>query len=370
MAKVFVKRASYDAPNLQSMVFEIMDRMAGNDFFRPDQRVLIKPNLLLPATPEKAILTHPYIVRAVAEYVLKRGAVVQIADSPATGSFRRILAIGGFEAALKGFDVEFKEFTDSLKIDIGQPFGEIDIARDAVEADVVINLAKLKTHAQMGMTLGVKNTFGCIVGLRKPEWHLRSGIDQDRFAALLVQIHRIINPAITLIDGITALEGHGPGKGGDPRSLGFLIGSTDADSADRAVCQILGIDPETIPTLRVASRLGFGGDGVEISGSFEPIEDFEFPTLGALIFGPKVFHGFLRKHMVQRPHVMDRTCRLCGECRDICPAKAITQDDQRIYFNYDTCIRCYCCVEVCPHGALKAVETLPGRCIRRLLRIN
>jgi len=361
MAKVFVERASYNDKNLKAMIFEMMDRIAGNAFIRPGQKVLIKPNLLLPATPEKAILTHPLIVRAVAEYVLKQGASAQISDSPASGSFKRVFEQGGFRTALKGLDVEFKEFTDSLKVDIGPPFGEIDIAKDSVKADVMINLAKLKTHAQMGLTLGVKNTFGCIVGLRKPEWHFRSGIDQDRFAALLVQIHRAVDPAITLIDGITALEGHGPGKGGDPRPLGLLIGSANADSADRAVCEILGIDPDGIPTLRAASRLGFGGNGFEIAGSFDPINDFKFPDLGTLLFGPKVFQAFLRKHLIQRPNVADQVCRLCGECREICPAGAITQDDQHIFFDYNTCIRCYCCVEVCPHGALNAVETFPGR---------
>ena len=80
-------------------------------------------------------------------------------------------------------------------MDVGEPFGQIDIARSAVEADVVINLAKLKTHTQMLLTLGVKNLFGCIVGFKKPEWHMRSGVDRNMFARLLVQIYQAIHPA-------------------------------------------------------------------------------------------------------------------------------------------------------------------------------
>ena len=96
------------------------------------------------------------------------------------------------------------------------------------------------------------------------------------------------------------------------------------------------------------------------------VERFKLPVLAPLTFGPKRFHRLMRKHLVQRPAVDPATCRLCGECWRYCPAKAITPYARTIGFDYDRCIRCYCCVEMCPHGALTAVETPPGRIVRRL----
>ena len=366
-SEVIFKKASYDYKILKPALFEMIDSLRKDRIKRQD-RVLIKPNFLLPAGPEKAILTHPLIVKAVAEYVLSRGAIPQISDSPAIGSFEKILKEGMYKKTFEGIDIEFKEFKESIKVDIGEPFGSIDIAKDAVEADVVINLPKLKTHSQMLLTLGIKNMFGCIVGYKKPEWHFRTGVDREMFARLLVQINYAIKPSITLIDGILAMEGQGPGKGGTPRHLGILVGSSDAASADMAICSMLGIEPDKLLTIKVAKKMGLVGNKVNIQGDFHMINDFAFPEQMSLVFGPKVFHKYMRKHMVQRPVVDNLVCMLCGECWKYCPAKAITPCKKRIEIDYDKCIRCYCCIEVCPNGAIKSAETLQGKVMRWLSR--
>ena len=146
-------------------------------------RVLIKPNFLAPAAPERAMTTHPLVVRAVVEHVLGQGGRPTVADSPGRGSFERLLREGGYAQALAGLDVAVRPFRETVKVDIGAPFGRIDLAREAVQADLVVNLPKLKTHTMMLLTLGVKNLFGCVVGLAKPEWHMRSGIDRTRLRA-------------------------------------------------------------------------------------------------------------------------------------------------------------------------------------------
>jgi uncharacterized protein (DUF362 family) len=170
MSRVIVRRSSYDYEVLRPLVFELLDTLDDDHRIQKNSRVLIKPNFLAPAPPEKAMLTHPLIIRAVAEYALEKGALVQVSDSPAMGTFDRIIKESGIQQALKGLNVELKEFQDSVRKDIGPPFHTIEMARDALNADVVLNLPKLKTHTQMLLTLGVKNLFGCIVGLRKPEW--------------------------------------------------------------------------------------------------------------------------------------------------------------------------------------------------------
>jgi len=215
MSKVIVRNAAYDETLLARLVPELIERVAPGRI-TPGSRVLIKPNFLIAARPEQAVLTHPLIVRAAAQHVLDCDGRPLIADSPAFGSFDRILRTGGFEAALAGMDVDIRPFAESVSVDIGEPFGNIELAREALESDLVINLPKLKTHSQMGLTLAVKNLFGTVVGWRKPEWHLKAGVDRAMFARLLVGICRAVRPAVTLLDGITALEGHGPGKRGKP----------------------------------------------------------------------------------------------------------------------------------------------------------
>jgi uncharacterized protein (DUF362 family)/ferredoxin-like protein FixX len=330
--------------------------------------VVIKPNLLLPAPPERGIVTHPMIVRAVAAYLLDKGATVQVSDSPAVGNFHKLTRVTGYNAALDGLGVTLKPFKGSAEVDIGEPFGRIPIAREAVEADAVFNLPKLKTHVQMYLTLGVKNLFGCIVGLRKPEWHMRTGVQRSMFARLLVQIYEALKPAFTLIDGILALEGQGPGRSGLPRELGLLIGGDNAHAVDKTICTLLGIDPLELLTCQQASKMKVFNGLVHVHGDIDIIDDFHFPELSSLSLGPEPLNSFMRRYVIQKPVVDNKVCKLCSECWKICPARVITHDTKGIKFDYDNCIRCYCCIEVCLHGAIRAREPLLGKIRRRFIK--
>jgi uncharacterized protein (DUF362 family)/Pyruvate/2-oxoacid:ferredoxin oxidoreductase delta subunit len=369
MPKVSIRTSSYNYDELQPQVFELLDYYSGTSFGK-GSRVIIKPNLLSPAAPEAAVLTHPLIVKAVVEYVLSKGANPCISDSPAMGSFDRILKENGIQEALAGLDVEYREFNTSVSVDIGEPFGRIDMAEDVVEADAVINLAKLKTHSQMLLTLGVKNTFGCIVGFRKPEWHMRTGVDRNMFARLLVQIHRVVNPCVTIIDGILAMEGDGPGKGGTPKHMEVILGSNDAVAVDTVVCWMLGIKADQLFTNKAAQELGLCQEPIRLDGELPIFEDFTLPDIGSLSFGPQCMQKFLRKHLFQRPAVSHELCISCGECWNFCPVGAIQKMGFSLFFDYERCIRCYCCIEVCPQGALHSVETLTGKLFRKIINKN
>ena len=367
MSTVFSKKATYHYPSLKPQLSEMMDSMGGAAIDK-GCRVLIKPNFLGPAPPSRAMLTHPLVVKGVVEYVLDRGGRVQISDSPAMGTLDKVLKESGVREALQGLEVTCKEFKESVVLEVGEPFRHLEIARDALDADVVINLPKLKTHTQMLLTLGVKNLFGCIVGLRKPQWHLRAGVDRELFAALLVQIYQAVKPRFTILDGILAMEGEGPGKGGRPKELGILLGSTDAVALDVAVCHLLGLGEEALLTNRVAGQCGLRDDPVEVVGDPVIIRDFQLPEATPLVFGPGFTHAFMRKHLIQRPEVEAVLCRSCGDCERYCPARAISSGQkQKIAFNYEKCIRCYCCLEVCPHGALKTRQPVLGRLFTRVI---
>ena len=364
-SRVIIKKSSYDYSELKPVIFSIMDSLCPN-MIRPGSWVVLKPNLLAPALPDKAIVTHPLVVKSIAEYALNKGAKVQISDSQAMGTFEKVLKESGLREELKGLDVEFKEFKQSVKIDVGGPFKAIEIAEDAINADVLINLPKLKTHVQMLMTLGVKNLFGCIVGMKKPEWHFRTGVNREMFAELLIRIHNAVNPSITILDGILAMEGEGPGRSGVPREAGVVAGSSNAIALDITICRLLGLDSFGVLTNKAAKALGHVPDDIEVQGEMPVIKDFKFPGITPLVFGPKKLHGLMRRHLVQRPVAGDAACRLCGECWKYCPAKAISAGKKSVHFDYEKCIRCYCCIEVCPHGALKTAEPFAGRIIRKI----
>jgi len=366
MSTVMIRQSTYDDETLRSHLHGMLDALGGKAIHR-GSRVVIKPNLLMPAAPETAIVTHPAIVRIVAEYALARGAEVQVSDSQAMGSFPRILKVSGLGAALEGLGCDIRPFSTSATVDIGEPFGAVEIAEEAMTADVLINLAKLKTHSQMLLTLGVKNCFGCIVGYRKPEWHMRAGIDREIFARLLVQICRAVKPAITIVDGILAMHGTGPGRRGKPIPLGLLAGGTDPLPVDAAICRALAMEPDSLLTNRIAREMGlFTEDSAEVE-TMASITNFTLPPFAPLVYGPAFLHGTIRKYLIQRPVAETDRCTLCGQCRDYCPAGAITLGAKQPHFDYNRCIRCYCCIEVCPQGALRTHEGLAGRLIRRYI---
>lgn len=368
MATPEIIASAYDRQRLTLQVGELLDRHMPRPL-SPGERVLIKPNLLLAAPPEKAILTHPLVVRAAVAWVLDHGGVPLVGDSPAVGNVEKIWRVGGFEEAVKGMPVTVKGFETAALVPIGAPFGTIALAEEALTTETVINLPKFKTHAMMTLTLGVKNLFGCVVGFEKPKWHARAGIQREQFAKLLVGIAEAIQPTVTLVDAITGLEGQGPGKGGTPRPMGFLVVGADVHGVDATCSRMAGLAPESLPTLAAAMALGHITAIPDGPGPDAIFTDFKLPTQSPVTFGPLPFTDLIRRHMVQRPVVNPSACKKCNHCLTFCPVKAITETEEAVAFDLATCIRCYCCVEVCPHAALTAVDTRPGLWIQTAKRM-
>lgn len=247
----------YDVEDLQAKLGELLAPLGGMEaVVKPGDRVLLKPNLLTGARPTKECVTRPEVVYCVARLVQQAGGRPFLADSPAFGSAQGVAKANGYLPWLERAGVPVQELH-------GQRYptaatGELAhllLSKEVMNADVVINLPKVKSHVQLTLTLGVKNLFGCVPGKMKAWWHMEAGKDRDRFGTMLVETARAIAPQLTIMDGIIGHEGNGP-SGGEPRQLGVLGAATDVFALDRAMVAILGADPATIPTVAQSLRLG------------------------------------------------------------------------------------------------------------------
>jgi len=350
----------YVWPEVKEEVERTVDALGGFGAFIPKgAEVLLKANLLSAREVDHAVTTHPLIVRAVAELVMEAGGKPFIADSPSLSTARRVSAKCGIGAVADELGIAVREFSRGSRVIAEQhsPFSEYLIAPEALKADVVINLPKIKTHTQMLLTLCVKNMFGCVPGKLKAQWHLRAGSDRDTFAAMLLDIYRFVNPALTIVDGVVGMEGDGP-NAGTPRKLGWLMAGTDCVALDVLISAMLGLK-EDLSTTRVARKHGIGIftlEDIDVIGcdwNSLILSDFHFPSLSDVDFPmPPFLKRFLKRGMTTYPRVDSAGCELCMACVEICPVHAATMENEKISIDLDRCIRCYCCQETCPAGAI------------------
>ncbi|MBE9180777.1 DUF362 domain-containing protein [Oculatella sp. LEGE 06141] len=255
-----VRAVSYERQALNAALHDVLAPLGGMEaVVKPGDRVLLKPNLLTGARPGKECTTRPELVYAVAQLVKAAGGQPFLGDSPAFGSAAGVARANGYLPFLDKLDLPIVELQGKRYQTVNEEFNHLLLCKEAMETDVVINLPKVKSHVQLTLTLGVKNLFGCVPGKMKAWWHMEAGKDRDRFGAMLVETARAIAPNLTIIDGIMAHQGNGP-SGGEPRLLEVLGASANVFALDRAMVELLRVDPALIPTITAAQRLGLGPD--------------------------------------------------------------------------------------------------------------
>ncbi|MCX7594827.1 MAG: DUF362 domain-containing protein, partial [Fischerella sp.] len=195
------------------------------------------------------------LVYTVAQMVIEAGGKPFLGDSPAFGSARGVAVANGYLPLIEELNLPIIDFHGHRYQTVSKEFNHLLLSKEAMEADVVINLPKVKSHVQLVLTLGVKNLFGCVPGKMKAWWHMEAGKDANRFAEMLVETARAINPHLTILDGIIGHEGNGP-SGGEPRLLGILGASTDVFALDRTIVEILSVPAIQVPTVAASMRLG------------------------------------------------------------------------------------------------------------------
>jgi uncharacterized protein (DUF362 family)/ferredoxin len=329
-------------------------------FVKKGDRVLLKPNLIFGKSPERAVTTHPSIIRGMIEIVREAGGIPFIGDSPGLGTAIRAAEKAGIKAVADEAQCPLIDFNRPVLPEKrkGKIFRKLEIDQSVLDADVVINLPKWKTHGQTLLTLGIKNLFGCVPGAKKALWHLQAGEDRTSFAGVLVDLYQVIQPSLTILDGVVAMEGNGPSSG-EPIPIGLILASGDALCLDQVVCDLLGIPRESLITNRVAFERGLGKEGIEVVGEAPgdiKIAGFKFPSLTGVDWHlPGFLKRALKRALSSRPVIAKEVCRICHQCVEICPPKALVKDNEskgEPVFDYGKCIRCYCCQEICPEGAI------------------
>ncbi|MFH1190014.1 MAG: DUF362 domain-containing protein [Candidatus Omnitrophota bacterium] len=354
MPKVALARCSgYGPDDVRDAVKRSIDLLGGiGKYVRRGMKVLVKPNLLTDSPPEDAVVTHPEVVRAVGLLAREAGAFVSVGDSPGGygKNIDRIFDKSGLRhiAAEEGF--ELVKFTTANFVD------GIPIAKQALDADLVISVPKLKTHCVTVMTGALKNTFGMVPGLYKAECHSRSPKESD-LAGILVKVHSITKPGLTVVDGIVGMEGDGP-SGGRPRPVNVVIAGEDPVAIDSCIAKIIGLKPLDIAVTKEAYAAGLGEAdlskiepaGDDIDGFI--VKDFKLPKTMPLKMLPKPVLKWALGFVGFKPHIGRRICRRCGLCAAACPVSCITIDARECGIDYKKCVRCLCCHEVCPHKAI------------------
>ena len=293
---------NYDQSGMDNAVSDIFSTLSDQIVIRRGDTVLIKPNFIAPKPRQSGAVTDPAVLIAVAKVLLDIGAKPFVADSPAWGNIAGCIRVLGCKDEFDKLGVKIKQLDSPVKTYIDG--SRVGISRLALEADRIINVPKFKAHQQLGATFAIKNMFGCVAGKEKAIWHLARGKDYERFCRLLVEIYKKLAPALTIIDGITAMEGAGP-LNGNPKQLGVIVAGTDPVACERVCAEIAGFDLNILGLFNTAKEMNLGCgqlDRIEVIGeSFDNLKctDFAHPEQIEIYFSLSRVCKSIFKQIVQ-----------------------------------------------------------------------
>lgn len=372
-----VRCEDYDEARVHEAIGRGLSLLGGADRFASEgDTLLLKPNLLSGKAPEKVVTTHPAVFKSVARHFMSLGITLTYGDSPGFGRPEAVARKAGLVAVAEELGIPFADFINGETVSFpeGKTIKQFVVARGARQCDGIVSLAKMKTHALTRMTGAVKNQFGCIPGFLKGEFHARLS-DMDRFAQMLVDLTKLVNPRLYIMDGIVAMEGNGPGSG-EPRPMNVLLFSTDPVALDAIASRMMNLKPEDVPTIRWGEKMGLGSySRIDIVG--DPVESFaaadfklkhkKGSTTGSM---NGTLARLMRNVLVPKPVIETDRCTRCGTCVKVCPStpKAVDFRSGKEFppiYDYSLCIRCYCCQELCPEKAIDVYTPPLGRLIHR-----
>ncbi len=359
--------SKYDEQLIENSYQELLINNNLLDFVTPGLKVGIKLNLVSHMHPDKAATTHPLLVKRLCEILISKGAIVTIGDSPGglftEGVLKTVYKETGMTGCLEtGAILNFNVGTKVVKTD-GKVVKNLDSSNWLDEQDVLINYSKLKSHGMMALSASVKNMFGTVPGILKPEYHYRYPNHED-FANMLIDINEHYKCKLNIIDAVVGMDGNGPTQG-NPKLIGAILASTNPYALDVVAANIIKLPIDNVFTITESIKRGLTTDfeGVILNKPIDEIivEDFnnilpgknmEFTEKFKGPFG-KIITPLISKILTVKPKVKKKECIGCKKCFNICPVQAIEMINKVPKIDRDKCIRCFCCQEFCPVGAMK-----------------
>jgi len=394
-----VKCDSYEQDKVDAAVRKAVELLGGLEEINitKESNLVLKPNLLAKNPPEKACTTHPAVFAAVVKLLQDEGYTnLKYGDSPGNPIAKpeNIAADCGLKEAADRLGIPFGNFEEGVEVDFptGKVADKFIICREVVDADGIINVCKMKTHQLVRVTGAVKNTFGCVYGINKASSHAKFSAVEN-FAGMLADLNVLVRPKLHVMDGIVAMEGNGP-QNGTPKQMGVILVSTDPVAIDGLFCHLVDLKPELVPTNVAAMEQGVGtyenvtvvteeGE-ITVKEAAEKYGDKDFNVQrGKEYKGQLQAVRFLVPFLQKKPVVKESKCIGCGICVDSCPVEgkaihvrkhsadeaAVRKGRGTAEYDYDKCIKCYCCQEMCPEDAITVKKSLLARIADRKWRV-
>jgi len=369
-AQVAITRcAGYDPELVFKKLNVTLDLLGGiTKFIKPGSRVLVKPNLLMAIEPESGIDTHPEVVRAMIKVLKGISCRIIVGDGPSVwGSYIENVGEVYRRSGMKKICEE--EGVELVQFDKKRFRGEFPMTTWLDQVDYLINLPKFKTHELTLITGAIKNLFGLVWGTFKTELH-KNYFKPDKFSKILVDIYKETSPALTVVDGIVAMEGDGPASGGKLRELNLILAGSDCVAVDSVMAIIMGVQPQDVLSTKEAAERKLGEadiNKIEVLGESLKTaagRPFILPQASMVKNLPQPVVNIAKKLIRYYPYVRHENCIKCAACVDACPKKVIEfNKNKRIVFDYSGCIACFCCSEACPSSAVKIKKSLLAKLI-------
>ncbi len=346
MVKVSVLRCKeYNLRKVESSIKKSLNLI--NFKIPKNKKILLKPNVLghYGGARSKAITTNPIIIKAVAR--IFKGNKLFLGDSSGQPDTDKALQETHIKKIAEKSGIKVLNFDTAKKIKVnfkGEFLKQQFIPKIIKDADLIINLPKLKTHSLTSYTGAIKNLFGIIPGSRKSQLHLITKTEQ-KFGEMLVDILKFIRPGLTIMDGITGMDGNGPSMG-EPHPTGIILASENPVALDITASKIIGFNPDKITAIKVAKKQKLV-DNIQVVGQKKLKFDYKKPST-TLKFMP----SFIRKQLFEKKFSVDKNkCKRCGVCKKVCPVNAISYHPYPVW-DFKKCIRCHACFETCPYNAI------------------
>lgn len=360
---------SYDEEKVYNAISKGIELIGGIDsLINKEEKILVKPNLLSSSAPNKAITTNPSVFEAVLRYLRENEYEnITYGDSPAgVSNMQEVVKVTGLKQRADKYNVQLGDFDNYQTIN--NPNGlvakKFTLCKGVVDAQAIISISKMKTHALENITGAVKNQYGCIFSNRKSLGHAKYP-NSNIFAKMLVDLNLYLKPRLYIMDGIIAMEGNGPASG-DPVLMKTILISKDPVALDSVFARLVYLKPEYVPTIVYGDKYKLGTKNFDEIDVITPdgiltIDDIvnKYGNPNFVVNRKKrgfwslkeLFHR--RKEKTHRPVVDLSLCIGCGKCEGVCPVKAVTSGSgNKATYDYSKCIRCYCCQEVCPAKAI------------------